>query len=49
MHSFLLFSINTKFNHPFQTWLTMGACVVATVIFFGLFAMVMKSFGIELL
>ena len=30
-------------------WITMGACVVATVICFGLFALVMKSFGINLL
>jgi hypothetical protein len=30
-------------------WLTMGACVVATAICFGLFALVMKSFGINLL
>ena len=30
-------------------WLTMGACVVATVICFGLFALAMKSFGINLL
>ena len=30
-------------------WLTMGASVVVTVICFGLFAMAMKSFGIELL
>jgi hypothetical protein len=30
-------------------WMTMGACVVATVICFGLFALLMKSFGIELL
>ena len=30
-------------------WMTMGTCVVATVICFGLFALVMKSFGINLL
>lgn len=30
-------------------WLTMGACVVATVICFGLFALLMKGFGINLL
>jgi hypothetical protein len=30
-------------------WMTMGACVVATVICFGLFALVMKGFGISLL
>jgi hypothetical protein len=30
-------------------WLTMGACVVATVICFGLFALMMKGFGINLL
>jgi hypothetical protein len=30
-------------------WVTMGACVVATAICFGLFALVMKSFGINLL
>ena len=30
-------------------WLTIGACVMATVIFFGLFALMMKIFGINLL
>jgi len=30
-------------------WMTMGTRVVATVICFGLFALVMKSFGINLL
>ena len=30
-------------------WITMGACIVATVICFGLFALVMKGFGINLL
>ncbi len=30
-------------------WVTMGACVCVTVICFGLFALVMKIFGIELL
>jgi|UniRef100_UPI0040477771 uncharacterized membrane protein (GlpM family) len=30
-------------------WMAMGASVVVTVICFGLFALVMKSFGIELL
>jgi hypothetical protein len=30
-------------------WMTMGACVAATVICFGLFALAMKSVGIELL
>ena len=30
-------------------WMTMGACVVATVICFGLFAVLMKNFGIQLL
>jgi hypothetical protein len=30
-------------------WVTMGACVVTTVICFGLFALMMKSFGVELL
>ncbi len=30
-------------------WLTMGACVVVTVICFGLFALLMKGFGIHLL
>ena len=30
-------------------WLTMGASVVVTVICFGLFALLMKGFGIELL
>jgi len=30
-------------------WLTMGASVVVTVICFGLFALVMKSFGVQLL
>ena len=29
-------------------WMTMGACVAATVICFGLFALAMKSVGIEL-
>jgi uncharacterized membrane protein (GlpM family) len=30
-------------------WLTMGASVVVTVICFGLFALLMRSFGIQLL
>ena len=30
-------------------WLTLGACVVVTVVCFGLFALAMKSFGIDLL
>ena len=30
-------------------WMTMGGCVVATVIYFGLFALVVKGFGINLL
>ena len=30
-------------------WITMGACVVTTVICFGLFVLVMKGFGINLL
>jgi hypothetical protein len=30
-------------------WLTMGASVVVTIIFFGLFALVMKGFGVQLL
>lgn len=30
-------------------WMTMGGCVVATVICFGLFALVVKVFGIQLL
>jgi len=30
-------------------WLTMGASVVVTVICFGLFALLMKNFGVELL
>ena len=30
-------------------WLTMGASSVATVVCFGLFAIVMKQFGVELL
>jgi hypothetical protein len=30
-------------------WMTMGVCVIATVVCFGLFAQVMKSFGINLL
>lgn len=29
-------------------WMTMGACVAATVICFGLFALLMKGFGINL-
>ena len=28
-------------------WITMGACVVATVICFGLFALAMKGFGLN--
>jgi hypothetical protein len=30
-------------------WVAMGACVVTTLVCFGLFALVMKSFGITLL
>jgi uncharacterized membrane protein (GlpM family) len=30
-------------------WMTMGACILVTVICFGLFALVMKGFGINLL
>jgi hypothetical protein len=30
-------------------WITMGACVVATAICFGLFALFMKGIGVELL
>lgn len=30
-------------------WVTMGVCVVAMIICFGLFALLMKSFGINLL
>jgi hypothetical protein len=30
-------------------WLTMGSSVVATIICFGLFAVLMKNFGVELL
>lgn len=30
-------------------WMTMGVCVVATVMCFGLFALLMKSLGINLL
>lgn len=30
-------------------WLTMGASVLATVVCFGLFALMMKNFGVELL
>jgi hypothetical protein len=30
-------------------WITMGACVVITVICFGLFSLLMKGFGINLL
>ena len=30
-------------------WITMGACVVATVICFGLFVLMMKGFGVALL
>lgn len=33
----------------FGFWITMGLCIVATVIFFGIFALVMRSFGIDLL
>ena len=30
-------------------WMTMGACIVAIMICFGLFTLLMKGFGIELL
>jgi hypothetical protein len=30
-------------------WMTLGACVLATVLCFGLFAILMKNFGIELI
>ena len=30
-------------------WLTMAACVVATVVCFSLFALLMKNFGVQLL
>ena len=30
-------------------WLTMGASVMVTIIFFGLFALIMKGFGVQLL
>lgn len=30
-------------------WLTLGACVLATVVCFGLFALLMKNFGVQLL
>ena len=30
-------------------WMTMGTCVVATVICFGLFALVMRGLGVQLL
>lgn len=30
-------------------WATMGASIVLTVLFFGLFALVMKNFGIQLM
>jgi hypothetical protein len=30
-------------------WLTLGACVVATVICFGLFTLLIKSFGVNLM
>jgi uncharacterized membrane protein (GlpM family) len=30
-------------------WATMGASIVVTVIFFGLFALVMKNFGVNLM
>lgn len=33
----------------FGFWITMGLCIVATVICFGIFALVMRSFGIDLL
>ena len=33
----------------FGFWLTMGACVVATVICFGLFTLAMKAFDVQLL
>ncbi len=33
----------------FSFWMTMGACVVVTIICFGLFALLMKNFGVQLL
>jgi hypothetical protein len=30
-------------------WLTMGACIIVTVMCFGLFALLMKNFGVDLL
>jgi hypothetical protein len=30
-------------------WLTMGASIVVTAVCFGLFALLMKGFGVELL
>jgi hypothetical protein len=30
-------------------WISIGACVVVTIICFGLFALVMKGFGVQLL
>jgi hypothetical protein len=30
-------------------WLTMGACMLLTIICFGLFALVLKNFGIQLM
>ena len=30
-------------------WLTLGACVLATVVCFSLFALLMKNFGVQLL
>lgn len=33
----------------FGFWMTMGACVVVTIICFGLFALLMKNFGVQLL
>ncbi|SNX27696.1 hypothetical protein SAMN06295945_0012 [Polynucleobacter meluiroseus] len=43
---FLIFSYLLP---KFGFWLTMGASVLVTIVCFGLFAMMMKHFGIELL
>ncbi len=33
----------------FGFWLTIGACIVVTIICFGLFSLLMKNFGVQLL
>lgn len=33
----------------FGFWLTMGACIVVTIVCFGLFSLLMRNFGVQLL